>query len=108
MSFDLTSMTSKDLVDLQSQISGALKEAVAREKSEARKAAENAAAQFGFTLEEVLSQGNARKKSEGKTVSPPKYCNPDDPSQTWTGRGRKPGWFLAAMEAGISPESLEI
>lgn len=44
----------------------------------------------------------------GKTVSAPKYQDPNDPTHTWTGRGRKPGWFQAALDAGTSPEDMMI
>lgn len=26
---------------------------------------------------------------------PPKYVNPDDPTQTWSGRGKEPAWLVA-------------
>ena len=29
-----------------------------------------------------------------------KYVNPDDPSETWTGRGRKPRWLSAKLKEG--------
>jgi len=29
-----------------------------------------------------------------------KYCNPDDYSQTWTGRGVSPKWMQALIKAG--------
>jgi DNA-binding protein H-NS len=32
----------------------------------------------------------------------PKYFNPENPSQTWSGRGLKPRWFAAQLEAGRS------
>ena len=38
----------------------------------------------------------------------PKYANPADTSQTWTGRGRKPQWVQAALDAGKSLEDLAI
>ena len=25
-------------------------------------------------------------------ATPPKYVNPDDPTQTWSGRGKERGW----------------
>lgn len=106
---DLTNMSSKDLVDLQHRVAGALKDAMAREKVKAREAAEKAAAEFGFSLDEVFGKSESgRKRAEDKTVSPPKYRNPNDKSQTWTGRGRKPRWFIEAMAAGVPPEDLEI
>ncbi|MFG5381901.1 H-NS family nucleoid-associated regulatory protein [Yoonia sp. R2-816] len=51
----------------------------------------------------------ARKTAKKpKKASIPKYANPDDRTQTWTGKGRKPEWFKAAMAAGKTPEQCEI
>src|SRR5262245_47199327 len=30
----------------------------------------------------------------------PKYRNPDRPSETWSGRGKRPRWLVAQMKAG--------
>lgn len=109
MPIDLTTMTSKELSDLRSQVDMALKDAVVRERTQARQAAEKAAAEFGFSLADVLNgHDGTRRKAEDKPLSPPKYRNPEDPAQTWTGRGRKPGWFNEALANGASPEELEI
>lgn len=35
----------------------------------------------------------------GTTVKP-KYRNPADESETWTGRGRQPLWLVAALKSG--------
>lgn len=43
-----------------------------------------------------------------KAKLPPKYRNPNNPQQTWSGRGRKPGWFLAHVDGGGRLEELEI
>jgi DNA-binding protein H-NS len=37
-----------------------------------------------------------------------KYRNPDNPSETWAGRGRPPKWVQAALESGQSLEDLAI
>jgi len=37
-----------------------------------------------------------------------KYKNPNDVSQTWTGRGRKPAWVQAQLDEGFSLEDLAI
>jgi DNA-binding protein H-NS len=29
-----------------------------------------------------------------------KYVNPDNKSETWTGRGRKPNWLVAKLSKG--------
>jgi DNA-binding protein H-NS len=30
----------------------------------------------------------------------PKYCNPLAPSETWSGRGKRPRWLVSALETG--------
>ncbi len=32
------------------------------------------------------------KKKRGKSTLPPKYLNPSNPEQTWTGLGKPPAW----------------
>ncbi len=31
---------------------------------------------------------------------PPRFRNPDDPSQTWAGRGKRPRWLTAQLRSG--------
>ena len=31
---------------------------------------------------------------------PPKYRNPDQPSETWAGRGKQPRWLVAKLRSG--------
>ena len=38
----------------------------------------------------------------------PKYRNPDDPSQTWAGRGKQPHWFLSQLRSGRRIDDLRI
>jgi DNA-binding protein H-NS len=33
------------------------------------------------------------RRSRG-SVNPPKYCNPENPLQVWSGRGKKPNWVI--------------
>ncbi|MFC5740190.1 H-NS family nucleoid-associated regulatory protein [Dyella tabacisoli] len=60
----------------------------------------------GFTLEDIFGRGKATRKSGG-TV-PPKYRNPADPAQTWSGRGKRPHWFNNALKAGKKEKDLLI
>lgn len=57
----------------------------------------------GLTLQDLV---DAKKVRQPK--SPPKFRNPDNPEQTWTGNGRKPAWFIAALDAGWSENDLLI
>ena len=47
-----------------------------------------------------------RTSSAKGTKVPPKYRNPDDPTQTWAGRGRQPRWYADKVAAGVDPESM--
>lgn len=76
------------------------------ELKQARKAAEEAAKKHGFSLNDIVG-GSPAKKSTGPK-SPPKFHNPDNPKQTWSGRGRQPDWFKEALEKGKKPEDLAI
>jgi DNA-binding protein H-NS len=38
----------------------------------------------------------------------PKYCNPLAPSETWSGRGKRPRWLVAALETGHRLDEFEI
>ncbi|MCX7567211.1 H-NS histone family protein [Sulfitobacter sp. F26169L] len=113
MNIDLKSMSRKELEKLLSDVKKALSAAQTRDRRDARKAAERAAAEFGFSLNE-LDEDTPTKKARGKAPkksakpSKPKYADPADPTRTWTGKGRQPNWFRAAVEEGIDPATLEI
>jgi DNA-binding protein H-NS len=38
----------------------------------------------------------------------PKYRNPDEPSETWSGRGKQPRWLVAALKTGHRIEEFAI
>ena len=104
MAKNLEKMTAKELEAYRADVEAALAAAKKRDKKEARLAAEAAAAKFGFTLAELV--GNAPAKS-AKTGAP-KYANPANPAQTWTGKGRQPQWYKDAIAAGTDPSKLEL
>lgn len=104
MKIDLKKLTGAELETLIEDAQKELKSVRAREKNEALKAAKAAAAKYGFSLDE-LSGGTAKSKGP---KSAPKYANPNDPSQTWSGRGRKPQWVHDAIAKGIDMSKLEI
>ena len=49
----------------------------------------------GLTLEEVMQARVTKKR-----VVQPKYRNPNNPMQVWSGRGRKPSWVEAYTSTG--------
>lgn len=113
MKLDLKSMTRKQLEKLRSDVDIAIEKATEKERKAALIAAEKAARAHGFTLADITeSNVRAPKKREvatkAKRVSAPKFANPKDKSQTWSGKGRQPDWFKAALESGKSAEQLLI
>ena len=53
-----------------------------------------------------LSRGRAFPRGYGLVA--PKYRNPDNPSETWAGRGLKPHWLVAALKSGKKLEDFLI
>ncbi len=101
---DLNTLSLKELKDLQSQVTKAIATFDDKRKREAIAAMEELARVKGFSLAELTGAPANRKR----TPSSAKYANPANPSDTWTGRGRKPRWFSEAMAEGKKPEDLAI
>ncbi|MFC3612412.1 H-NS family nucleoid-associated regulatory protein [Lutimaribacter marinistellae] len=105
MQIELEKMSRKELVDLRDKLDVAIRDAEKRERQEALAAAEKAAAEFGFSLSELSA--DTRSSTKG-TKARAKYRNPENPEQTWTGRGRKPQWIHEALARGVDISDLEI
>lgn len=103
MKIDFDSMTLKDMQDLRSKLDRAINSYEDRKRREALAAVEEAARTHGFNLAD-LTGGRPRRAG---TV-PPKYANPEDPTMTWTGRGRKPRWVQENLERGSNLEDFLI
>jgi DNA-binding protein H-NS len=103
MKIDLENMSREELLDLRAKVDDAIASAAERERQAAIAAAEEAARQFGFSLNELgMTAGSGRRKARASgPKNPPRYRNPNDPSQTWSGRGRRPQWVKDAEGAGI-------
>jgi len=39
---------------------------------------------------------------------PQKYCNPEYPAQTWSGRGKQPRWVKTLVDKGATLEDLRV
>lgn len=60
--------------------------------------AQAAVEKHGFSLTQLVP-GVKPSASEKKPL-PPKYRNPNDRLQTWSGRGRKPNWLIEEEALG--------
>ena len=71
----------------------------------------------GYTVEELFgaatpargrkAAGAAKPRKTGKKVAP-KYRNPANPKETWTGRGKQPRWLAAQTAKGKKVEDFLI
>jgi len=59
---------------------------------------------MGYSLADLI--GTEVKPSRAPAAA--KYRHPENAALTWSGRGRKPLWFVAALDAGKSPEDLAV
>ena len=54
----------------------------------------------------LKENGSARRRKYPRVF--PKYRNPNESSETWSGRGKRPRWLTAALKAGHSIEEFVI
>lgn len=102
---NLDKLTHKDLIELQKDVAAAINLRRSEELADLKKKMAEMAGASGFDLAELLSGKRAAGKRGPVAV---KYRNPKDPSQTWTGRGRKPTWMVEALKKGAKIESFAV
>jgi DNA-binding protein H-NS len=88
----LKSMSADDLWALYEQLSSILTEKIAAEK-----------AKLEERLRKIETASNANSLDRVRRPYPkvlPKYQNPKNPAETWSGRGKQPHWVQAQLKAG--------
>jgi DNA-binding protein H-NS len=102
--FNLEALSFKDLRQLQKDLAKAISTYEDRHKAEARAKLEAIAKEMGYSLAELM-------EVEVKTTRTPaagKYRHPENAAVTWSGRGRKPQWFVDHINAGKAPRALAV
>ena len=102
MQFELSQMDLSELKKLKQDVEKAINTYQERALSAARQELEAQAQALGFSLEEIVQAKKVRTKIH------PKYRNPNNSAETWTGRGRKPRWVITALQNGTDLKQLEI
>jgi DNA-binding protein H-NS len=111
MTIDLKTLSPEELLALIANANAQMHVAQATQVQTVKGKIEILLSNSGLTLDEVYpSRGKtAAGKKGGKGSVPPKYQNPSDPSQAWSGRGRQPLWFSKALRRrGVTVEDLLI
>ena len=99
MDIDLNQLSLRELKDIQGRVNKAIATYEERKRKEVFAELEAKAKEMGYSLNELLGTAPVR----GATKRPngePKYANPENAADTWSGRGRKPRWFIDAIAAG--------
>jgi len=104
---ELNNMRLKELLKLEEDLVEAIRFRKTTEVKEVRAELAEVAKRKGFNLEDVFGKKIASGRGYKSTMQA-KYRNPDDFTQTWTGRGRKPNWMAAKLSKGASIDQFRV
>jgi DNA-binding protein H-NS len=93
----LDKMNYAELAELRVQVDRAMVEKQNSERAALRNKMAEMAKQHGLSIDELFGKGR-----KGKGSVAPKYRDPKNPQNTWSGRGRMPRWLTAATKGGKS------
>ncbi len=102
--FNLEAMSLKELRQLQKDLAKAVSTYEDRHKAEVRAKLEAIAKKMGYSLADLI--GVEVKATRAPAAA--KYRHPENAALTWSGRGRKPQWFVEALAAGKSADDLAV
>jgi DNA-binding protein H-NS len=91
MRIDLKSMSTDDLWDLYEKVNSALANMIEAEKAKLNERLRR--------IESVSTVGVNRVRRPYPPVQP-KYKNPSNPAEVWSGRGKQPLWVKKQLKAG--------
>ena len=94
---DLDKMSYAQLSAMEQRIARLKGEKQDEERAALRKKITDFVKEQGFDIRDVIG-GRGKGKSGG--VVAVKYRDPNNPDNTWTGRGRMPRWMTAATKGG--------
>ena len=104
---EIETMSIKELRELRNKIEVAIDNRQKNDKVELKEKMRAMAEEAGMSLDEVLGGKGRGKAGKGSVAA--KYKNPEDPSQTWTGRGRQPLWLVDKLtKRGVTKEDFAI
>lgn len=112
---DLASLTDEELEELLTKVQSAFEERVQRRMAEFRRIASRAGYEVSLSkIAQMIGHGGRQRGSNqsvgGNRRAPvlPKYRNPENPTENWSGRGHRPRWLEAQLAAGKTLADLEI
>lgn len=105
---ELESMSLDDLWSLHEEISGILSDRIKAEKHELEKRLAALGGGSAVLVDSgAVNLSSAEKPRRKYPRVLPKYRNPQT-AETWSGRGKRPRWLVAAMKSGKRIEDFRI
>lgn len=105
MELELGNLNFVELKELASEVEREIKSREKTRIKEAKTALAEVAKQYGLSIEEIVASDVKRVYN----TAPKKYRNPNNHSEVWTGRGKKPNWVVDLIHVyGMSLEQLLI
>ena len=99
----LNTMSVAKLRALKSQVEAAISTKVSERRHELESQLSKLDGQSGGAR-----RGRPAGRGAPRGAVAPKYRNPENPAETWAGRGLKPRWLTAAMKGGKKAEDFLI
>ena len=106
----LAKMNYAQLLELRKIVDEAIENRHNAERQELKERLSKIAKLIGGDVKELAAKASPAKRvssSKGKKVKP-KYRNPKQRNETWTGRGRQPRWLVHELATGKKIESFLI
>jgi DNA-binding protein H-NS len=104
---DLDVMSMDEMWRLHEKIGQVLSVRLTSEKRELEKRLAQLRRENEMHAAPTEASGLSRERRKYPRVYP-KYRNPNEPSETWSGRGKQPRWLVAALKTGHRIEEFMI
>ena len=110
----LASLSLNELEAIQKKVNREIQKRRSKAQKEGLKKIKLIAAEYGLTSSELREFSSTKRPAIRKKIAKkrgpvaPKYRDPGNSENTWTGRGRKPKWVEAFLNSGGRLEHITI
>ncbi|MGD9783379.1 MAG: H-NS family nucleoid-associated regulatory protein [Hyphomicrobiaceae bacterium] len=101
-------MSLKEMQDLEAKLSKAKAAAHSKAKADMKQKIENMLNSAGMSIQDLYPSTRAGRGRIGAAGKAAKYVNPENRSETWTGRGRKPNWLVSKIAKGAKMQDFAV
>lgn len=106
--FDLASMSLEQLHQLEAAVQREKQQRRSQEEDNLYREIREKISVLGISTDDLLKRLGGGKGGQAKPRLPAQFRDPNNPANTWSGRGRKPLWVDAWLKQGRSIDELRI